>query len=196
MNALLIVDVQNDFCPGGALATHDGFKAAQAIAQFITTHKSNYDLVLATKDWHIQPGDHFVKTGQAPDYVHTWPPHCQAEEYGAEFPDALAPFEPQFDEIFFKGQFAAAYSGFEGHTSTGTLLAPWLRERGVTCIDVCGIATDYCVKATVMDGLKEGFSVRVLNGLLSAVDPTTGKQALEDMEQAGATIYRVAGCAD
>lgn len=185
--ALVVVDVQNDFCPGGALGTERGDIVAEKIADLISADgegAGTYSRIVATQDWHIDPGTHFSET---PDFVDSWPVHCVAESEGAALRGPVAHLT--FDEFFRKGEYEAAYSGFEGaSTSENALLAEWLRARGVEEIDVVGIATDHCVRATVLDGLKEGFSVRVLSELCSPVDDTRGAHALDEMREAGAVI--------
>lgn len=179
--ALVIVDVQNDFCPGGSLGTDRGDEAAAGISQLLVD-TTGYDHVVATQDWHIDPGEHFSDT---PDFADSWPVHCVAGSDGAKL---RSPIDPSRIEAFFrKGEYSAAYSGFEG-TCDGQGLAQWLRDAEVDAIDVCGIATDYCVRATVLDGLREGFSVRVLSGLCAAVDEGRGADALEEMREAGAQV--------
>lgn len=185
MRALLLVDVQNDFCPGGALATENGTKVAEAIAAHIKNRGDYYSALLATKDWHIEPGDHF---SPEPDFVDSWPVHCVAESHGAAFADSVEKLNDSFDAVFYKGQYSAAYSGFEGATETGESLADWLRRNNIDIIDVVGIATDYCVKATVLDGLKEGFEIKVLTDLVAAVSEETGEAALQDMVRAGCQL--------
>lgn len=203
--AFIAVDVQNDFCPGGALATDRGDEVAEGIAALLADHREDYAFVVATQDWHIDPGTHF---STEPDFVDTWPVHCVADSGGAAMRGPLTDYP--FDEYFHKGEYEAAYSGFEG-TSTrhaadsgtggtsgdggdsgdrgdGVLLADWLRDHGVDTLDVAGIATDHCVRATVLDGLKEGFGVRVLAGLCSPVDDARGRAALDEMRDAGAKI--------
>lgn len=183
--ALLIVDVQNDFCPGGPLGTDRGDEVASKIAQLISTADNRareYSHVLATQDWHVDPGAHFSDT---PDFTDTWPVHCVAGTEGAEI---RGPIDTSLiDAHFRKGEHSAAYSGFEG-TSEGTPLANWLRAHGVDTLDVCGIATDHCVRATVLDALKEGFAVRVLRDMCSPVDHQRGVAALEEMRDAGAEL--------
>jgi nicotinamidase/pyrazinamidase len=143
-----------------------------------------YDVVVATKDHHLDPGAHWSKD---PDFVESWPVHCKVGTDGAAFHPNLDP-QP-FDAVFLKGEHAAAYSGFEGRDShDGTPLADWLRARGVEHVDVCGIATDHCVRATVLDALEEGFSTRLLTDLCAGVAPDTTAAALERMRDAGATI--------
>ena len=160
--ALIVVDVQYDFCEGGSLAVAGGAAVAQGVADLISS--GAYTTVVATKDHHIDPGSHFSDN---PDFIDSWPPHCVVGTPGEGF---HPPLEANlFDEIFLKGEYEAAYSGFEGETEAGTKLAPWLRAQGVTSVDVCGIATDYCVRATAVDGAHEGFGVTVLMGLTAAV---------------------------
>ncbi|WP_269927990.1 isochorismatase family protein [Kocuria massiliensis] len=200
--ALLIVDVQNDFCPGGPLATSRGAEVAADISAFLQTHHAAYDVVVTTQDWHIEPGTHFSEN---PDFRESWPVHCLANSPGAAFhPD----FDTEFvDAMFRKGEYEAAYSGFEGllapedsvmtgehepgHMPEDTLkvsLDDWLQEHDVTDVDVAGIATDYCVKATAIDATDAGYETRVLVDLTSGVAEETTQEALEDMEDAGIEV--------
>ena len=178
MRALIIVDVQNDFCEGGSLAVTGGAAVAQAISGLLNGNHG-YDFVVATQDHHIDPGSHFSDN---PDFVDSWPRHCVAGTTGADF-------QPQLDTsaiqaVFRKGEYAAAYSGFEG-TADGVGLAAWLNSRGVDEIDVVGIATDYCVRATAEDGTRAGFTTRVLTGLTAGVSPDSTAAALAGMRSAG-----------
>jgi len=163
--ALLVVDVQRDFCEGGSLAVVGGLDVAARVKELLGTDHG-YDLVVATRDHHIDPGAHF---SAHPDYVDSWPPHCVVGTAGVELTDPLR--REDFDAVFDKGEHTAAYSGFEGATGDGTGLADWLRSHAVDTVDVCGIATDYCVSATALDAAREGFSPTVLNGLTAAVAP-------------------------
>ncbi|MCW2830665.1 MAG: nicotinamidase [Aeromicrobium sp.] len=160
--ALIVVDVQNDFCEGGSLAVAGGAAVAADVAALIAS--GTYGIAVATRDHHIDPGAHFSDT---PDFIDSWPRHCVVGTKGELLHPPLdtAPFA----ETFFKGEYAAAYSGFEGASATGVGLADWLRDAGVDTLDVCGIATDYCVRATALDGAREGFTVRVLQSLTAAV---------------------------
>lgn len=160
--ALIVVDVQNDFCEGGSLAVVGGARVAADVAAVIAS--GTYQTVVATRDHHIDPGSHFSET---PDFVDSWPRHCVVGTHGELLHTPLVP--SMFDETFFKGEYEAAYSGFEGASSGGTRLADWLRSRGVGTVDICGIATDYCVRATALDAAREGLEVRVLHGLTAAV---------------------------
>ncbi|KNX37642.1 isochorismatase family protein [Luteipulveratus halotolerans] len=179
--ALVLVDVQNDFCEGGSLAVSGGAAVAGAIATYVETEGDSYEHVVATADWHEDPGEHWSSN---PDFVDTWPVHCQIGTPGSDFhPDVQPAFE-QVDEVFRKGRFAAAYSGFEGTSESGQSLADWLRGHGVERVDVVGIATDHCVRATALDAAREGFGTRVLLDLTAGVAPETTDKALEQMRAA------------
>lgn len=187
--ALVVVDVQNDFCEGGSLPVAGGAQVAHDIAEVLhhwVTQDPNapdYAHVVATKDHHIDPQGHW---SHDPDYRDSWPVHCKVGTDGEAFHPNLDP-QP-FDAIFYKGEHAAAYSGFEGRDPAGTALADWLRAHDVTGVDVCGLATDYCVRATVLDAVAAGFATRVLTRLCAPVDPESGERALAEMVQAGATV--------
>jgi len=187
--ALIVVDVQNDFCEGGSLAVTGGAQVAHDIAgllhHWVTQDPGapDYAHVVATKDHHIDPGDHWASE---PDFVDTWPVHCRVGTDGEAFHPNLDP-QP-FDAIFLKGEHQAAYSGFEGRTTTGSGLADWLRAHEVTDVDVCGLATDYCVRATALDAAREGFAARVLTRLCAGVAPDTSAAAVKEMRGAGVAI--------
>jgi nicotinamidase/pyrazinamidase len=183
VRALIIVDVQNDFCEGGSLAVAGGTAVARGISSLIATPGHGYAHVVATQDYHIDPGSHFAAN---PDYVQSWPPHCVAGTNGAEFhPDLdTGPVEA----VFRKGAHAAAYSGFEGADDQGTPLADWLRARDVDQVDVAGIATDYCVRATAADAAANGFRTNVLLGLTAGVAPGTTAEAIAALQDAGVTV--------
>ena len=172
---LLVVDVQEDFCEGGSLAVEGG----RAVAAGVQRVLGAYDLVVASTDWHVDPGEHFSGT---PDFASTWPPHCVVGTGGARLQAPL--HEGLFAGVVRKGEHAAAYSAFEG-TVDGVPLEPWLRERGVTSLDLCGIATDHCVRATALDARTAGFPVRLLLGLCAGVAPGTTERALEQLRDAG-----------
>ncbi|WP_330252163.1 nicotinamidase [Nocardia sp. NBC_00565] len=179
--ALIIVDVQNDFCEGGSVPVTGGAALAERISEYLRA--SDYAAITATRDYHIDPGAHFSDN---PDFVDSWPPHCRIDTPGAEFHPNLdtAPI----DEVFFKGAYAAAYSGFEGATEDGTALADWLRTKGIDTVDVCGIATDHCVRATALDARTAGFDTRVLLGLSAGVSPANIERALDELQAAGVEI--------
>jgi nicotinamidase/pyrazinamidase len=182
--ALVIVDVQNDFCEGGSLAVSGGAEVARAISGYLAgPDRGRYAHVVATQDYHVDPGAHF---SAAPDFVGTWPPHCVAGTPGADFHPSLDP--GAFEAVFRKGAHSAAYSGFEGADADGTPLAAWLRDRDVTALDIAGIATDHCVRATATDAATAGFETRVLLGLSAGVAADTTKAALEEMRTAGVEL--------
>jgi nicotinamidase/pyrazinamidase len=185
VRALIIVDVQNDFCEGGSLAVAGGAAVAAGISSLLASGDHGYDHVVATKDYHVDPGSHFAAD---PDYAESWPAHCVAGTAGSEFHPNLdtGPIEATFR----KGEHAAAYSGFEGADEDGAALAGWLREREVTQVDVVGIATDYCVRATAADAAANGFSTRVLLDLTAGVAPETTTAAIAALEGAGVEVKR------
>ena len=180
--ALIVVDVQNDCCEGGSLAVAGGAEVGRRVAELIAG-EHGYDHVLATRDHHIDPGDHF---SDHPDYVDSWPVHCVAGTAGAELHPHLA--GTTFEAVFDKGEYAAAYSGFEGAAADGSSLAGWLRDRGVQEVDVCGIATDYCVKATALDAARNGFETTVLLDLTAAVAPANTDDVITEWASAGVAV--------
>jgi nicotinamidase/pyrazinamidase len=181
--ALVIVDVQNDFCEGGSLAVAGGAAVARSISEHLADPDGGYDHVVATQDYHIDPGAHFSDT---PDYATTWPPHCVAGTPGADFHPSLD--TSAVEAVFRKGAHSAAYSGFEGADADGTPLAAWLREHGVTVVEVAGIATDHCVRATATDAATAGFDTEVLLGLTAGVAEDTTLAALDEMRTAGVKL--------
>jgi nicotinamidase/pyrazinamidase len=180
--ALVVVDVQNDFCEGGSLAVAGGAAVASAISERLRPERGGYDHVVATRDHHIDPGGHFA---EHPDFLETWPAHCVVGSAGVELHPNLdrQPIEAVFD----KGEYAAAYSGFEGKAD-GMPLAAWLRERGVDAVDVVGIATDHCVRATALDAVGNGFTTRVLLDLTAGVAEASTDAALEQLRTAGVQL--------
>ncbi|MBF1654102.1 MAG: isochorismatase family protein [Rothia dentocariosa] len=201
--ALIIVDVQNDFCAGGALATDRGAKVASLISEYVEDNHHRYEAVVATQDWHIDPGAHFSDT---PDFVDSWPVHCVANTEGAEIHPNL---DTDYIEAYFrKGRYEAAYSGFEGlqapeesvmtgeHEPGATLddespktpLADWLDEREIQDVDIVGIATDYCVLATAKDAVDAGYETRVLIDLTAPVHENKLDEVIAEMEDEGITV--------
>ena len=201
--ALIIVDVQNDFCAGGALATDRGAKVASLISEYVEDNHHRYEAVVATQDWHIDPGAHFSDT---PDFVDSWPVHCVANTEGAEIHPNL---DTDYIEAYFrKGRYEAAYSGFEGlqapeesvmtgeHEPGATLddegpktpLADWLDEREIQNVDIVGIATDYCVLATAKDAVDAGYETRVLIDLTAPVHEDKLDEVIAEMEDEGITV--------
>ncbi len=200
--ALIIVDVQNDFCEGGSLAVDGGADLASEISELLENAR-DLDFVVATQDWHIDPGKHFSDT---PNYVTSWPVHCVAGSKGAALHRNLD--TEDIDAYFRKGRFDAAYSGFDG------LLAPddevavgereaheaveddgdpvslddWLRENDVDDVVIVGIATDHCVKATAMDAINAGYNTTVLRDYILGVDGDASDEALEELQEAGVEV--------
>ena len=186
--ALFIVDVQNDFTEGGALGVDGGDAVAEGVTAYLAAHAADYALVIASRDWHDADGDnggHFATTGE-PDYLDTWPPHCVAGTEGAEY-------DPGFDTSAVthhvkKGQGRPAYSLFEGVTDAGETVAGLLDSHGVVDVDVVGIATDYCVRASALDAIEHGRHVRVLTDLVAGVAPGTSERALAELAHSGAEL--------
>lgn len=191
--AFVVVDAQNDFSEGGSLAVDGAIAAYRATYMHLAGRAGKYAVLVTTRDNHIDPGDHW---SEDPDYADTWPRHCAAGEPGSEIHpemvralDYFAATNPQAVRIdVTKGEFEAAYSGFEGKTEAGVPLADALRAADVTHLEVVGVATDHCVRATVLDALREGFEVTVHANQIAAVDAGRGAKALREMADAGAGI--------
>lgn len=187
--ALVVVDVQNDFCEGGSLAVRGGADVAFRIGEVLRRWQDadeedrEYDYIVATRDHHIDPGSHF---SNQPDFAESWPAHCVAGTDGAAFHPNLDP-QP-FHAVFSKGEYAAAYSGFEGTAQDGSGLADWLKARNVTDLDIVGIATDHCVRATALDAAREGFRTRVLLNFTAGVAAESTDRALDQMRSAGVVL--------
>jgi nicotinamidase/pyrazinamidase len=181
VSALIVVDMQNDFCEGGSLAVRGGAALAGAISRYL--RDGEYGHVAATRDYHIDPGAHF---SDDPDFVRSWPRHCVAGTAGAGFHPELdvAPV----DAVFSKGQYGDGYSGFEGETSGGQDLAGWLRQREVTAVDLCGMAAEHCVRATALDAAREGFTVRVLGDLVAGIHGGRVEEAMAQAREAGVQV--------
>jgi len=179
----VIVDVQNDFCEGGSLAVQGGAATAAAISRHVAAEAEAYAHVVASRDYHLDPGDHF---SDEPDFSASWPAHCVADTAGAQFHQDFD--TSQVQAVFSKGANSAAYSVFEGIDEAGTPLVVWLRERGVAELDVVGIATDHCVRATALDAARHGFTTRVLLSLTAGVHPATTAAALDEMRAAGVEL--------
>ena len=177
--ALIIVDVQPTFCEGGALGVEGGNAVAERIADFVTENADEYELLVTTQDWHVNPGSHFSDT---PDFVDTWPEHGVAGTAEAELHEAIASLP--LDASVKKGEYSAAYSGFEGKDAEGRTLEEILRAAGIQAIDVVGLAESHCVKETALDALRLGWRTRVLSDLTVPVSPETG-DARREMDEAG-----------
>ena len=183
-SALLVVDIQKDFVEGGSLAVAGGLDVARSIAAKMDYFRQTHDYVVATKDWHIAPGNHW---SDEPDWVSSWPVHCEAETDGAEFAAHLWTDE-DFDSVFRKGEYAAAYSGFEGKNDDGELLADWLNDRDVSEVSIVGIATDYCVAATAVSSADAGFATSVLLKHTAAVLPSSVDTVVDILKRSGINV--------
>ena len=185
--ALFIVDVQNDFTEGGALGVTGGDAVAAAITRHLRAHADDYALIVASRDWHHADhdnGGHFAD-GE-PDFVETWPVHCVADTTGAEYDPGLD--TAAVTHHVRKGQGVPAYSLFEGTTDDGESVADLLTERGVVDVDVVGLATDYCVRASALDALAHGRRVRILTDLVAGVADHSSEAALAELAHAGAEL--------
>lgn len=186
--ALFIIDVQNDFTEGGALGVDGGDAVAAGVTELLRQHPERYDFVFASRDWHDSDNDnggHFA-TDEAPNFVTTWPVHCVAGTDGAKYNPALD--TTLIDVNVRKGQGRPAYSIFEGTTDDGDTLDLALARRSVDEIDVVGIATDYCVLASALDGVESGRTVRVLTDLIAGVAPDSSAEALLELKRHGAKL--------
>lgn len=189
MRGLLVVDIQNDFTEGGALGVSGGTQVARDVSAFLASHHGDYALVVASRDWHDADNDnggHFATDG-APTFVDTWPVHCVAGTFGAEY-------HPELDLQYIgvhvkKGMGEPSYSMFEGSTEDGHSVADVLTQHGITDVDVVGIATDHCVRASALDALGVGQRVTVLTDLIAAVAPDSGQAALDELAHHGATLH-------
>lgn len=202
-SALIIVDVQNDFVEGGSLAVSGGLEVAGHIADYLkeSAKAETYDYGIFTRDWHIEPGKHFVSDGQKPDFVESWPRHCVAGTKGADIVEALwdAALDIYWTEqltlpltTLYKGRYRAGYSGFDPYGTVGLQTGPslhtFLTREGVTKLDICGIATDYCVKATAVDAADLGYETYLLEDLCAGVNEETSEAAIIEMMEAGVEV--------
>lgn len=182
--ALLIVDVQNDFCEGGSLPVVGGSSVASEISELLAGEGSPYAAIVACRDYHVDPGAHFSAT---PDYVDTWPPHCRVGTSGAQFHPSLN--TEKVEEVFSKGTYTAAYSAFEASSASGTMLADWLRARQIDSVDIVGLTTDHCVRATALDAVAADFETTVLLDFTAGVAPETVAVALDQMRAGGVELH-------
>jgi len=181
--ALVIVDLQNDFCEGGSLGVDGGAEVGRRVNAYLAEHGDEYELVVASRDYHVEPGGHF---SYQPDYRDSWPTHCVVDTPGAEFhPDFDV---DRVDDIFSKGAYSAAYSAFEAVDDEGRTLEQVLRERSIDTIDLVGLATDYCVRSTTLDAVRAGFNARVLTHMAAGVNEDTTAAALDEMSAAGVEL--------
>jgi nicotinamidase/pyrazinamidase len=184
--ALFIVDVQNDFTEHGALGVVGGDEVAERITRFLADHADDYELVVASRDWHDADNDNGGHFSSEPDFIDTWPVHCVAGTRGAEYDDVFDP--ATVSHHLKKGQGKPAYSLFEGVEDDGTTAAQLLDRHGIRDIDVVGLATDYCVRASALDAIAHGRRVRVFTDLVAGVHPESSARALAEIAQAGAEL--------
>ena len=180
-NAIIVVDVQNDFCEGGSLAVAGGTEVARRITGRLA--EGGYDHVVATRDHHIDPGAHFAAE---PDFRDSWPVHCVVGTPGVELHAELD--RGRIEAVFDKGEYAAAYSGFEARAEGGVGLGDWLVRHEVTAVEVCGIATDHCVRATALDAARAGFATTVRLDLTAGVAAASTARTLDELADAGITL--------
>lgn len=189
--ALFIVDVQNDFTERGALGVTGGDEVAERISTYLAAHSADYEIVVASRDWHDGDNDNGGHFSPAPDFVDTWPVHCVADTYGAAYDDVFD--TTAVTHHLKKGQGKPAYSLFEGVSDDGNTAAALLDEHGIRDIDVVGLATDYCVRASALDALAHGRRVRVFTDLVAGVHPESSAAALAEIESAGAEVVGSGG---
>jgi nicotinamidase/pyrazinamidase len=191
--ALFVIDVQNDFCEGGALACQGGAQVAANITTYLKSSKSDYDFVIASRDWHTPNslnGGHFPAQGNEPDFVNTWPLHCIAGEPGADYHPNLD--ASLIDIHIKKGQGQHGYSIFDGITDTGEKLQELIQRLGIAEVDVVGIATDYCVRASALDANNSGLQVRVITSLTAGVSAVSTEAAIDELVDAGVRVAATA----
>ena len=188
--AFLIVDVQNDFTEGGALAVAGGDAVAAAVTSFLAVHAADYDVIIASRDWHDAQGDNGGHFAETPDFVDSWPAHCVAGTEGAAY-DPLLVTDAVTHHVR-KGQGVPAYSMFEGTTEAGETVGAIFAAAGVLSADVVGIATDHCVRASALDAIAQGVQVRILTDLVAGVAPAPSEAALAELAHAGAELVESA----
>ncbi len=185
--ALLVIDVQKDFCPGGALAVNEGDAVVAPLVRMIQAMAAHGGPIFASRDWHPPNTRHFAKFGGV------WPPHCVQNSPGAEFhPDMAAALQTHQAVVVSTGERVDedGYSAFDGRTPSGELLENALHARGVDEILLGGLATDYCVKCSALDAARKGFRVRLLVDACRAVNlkPGDAVKAIDEMRRAGVEV--------
>ena len=184
--ALFIVDVQNDFTERGALGVEGGDAVAERISRYLEAHADDYAVIVASRDWHHGDDDNGGHFSAAPDFVDTWPVHCVGGTYGADYDEVFD--TSRVTHHLKKGQGKPAYSLFEGVSDDGETAADILDAHGIRDIDIVGIATDYCVRASALDAVAAGRRVRVLTDLIAGVHPASSDAALTEITDAGAEL--------
>jgi len=184
--ALFIVDVQNDFTERGALGVVGGDEVAARISDFVAAHADDYEIVIASRDWHHGDDDNGGHFSDTPDFVDTWPVHCVGGTFGADYDEEFD--TSRVTHHLKKGQGKPAYSLFEGVGDDGRTATDLLDAHGIRDIDVVGIATDYCVRASALDAIAAGRRVRVFTDLVAGVHPGSSAAALAEIAAAGADV--------
>jgi nicotinamidase/pyrazinamidase len=186
-NALLVVDVQNDFVEGGSLAVPGGILVAAHIARHVRHFRSEYVFVVASRDYHEDPEAHF---SDQPDYISTWPKHGLIGTAGAALCTPISNLvrEKLIHVVVDKGRHAAAVSAFEAQDVRGHMLVDVMREQRIDHIDICGFITEYCIRDTALEARKFEFQVRILINLCGSASPEAAKLAFEEMKAAGCQI--------
>lgn len=184
--ALFIVDLQNDFTERGALGVEGGDAVAERVSAFLGAHAGDYEIIVASRDWHDGDNDNGGHFSDHPDFIDSWPVHCVAGSYGADYDEVFD--TSAITHHLKKGQGKPAYSLFEGVSDDGRTAADLLDAHGIADIDIAGIATDYCVRASALDALAAGRRVRVLTDLIAGVHPESSERALDEVAAAGAEL--------
>ena len=190
--ALIIVDVQKDFCENGNLAVTGGNNIAQRISEYVNLNRGKYDIIITTRDYHrpnSNNGGHFAHDGEPPNYVDTWPAHCVQGTPGADYHLEIQKILPYTHYEILKGEGKPAYSGFEGTTKNDETLNAILTKHHISTIHIIGLATDYCVKATALDAKNlKNVNVSVLLDLCEGVNGETSYQGIKEMLNAGINV--------
>lgn len=189
--ALILTDIQNDFCEGGSLAVEGGRQTAASISKYIPMISSikPYDYVVATRDWHDGDNDNCGHFSETPDFVDSWPVHCVSGTPGAEFHPRVLDALVHVDTYIYKGMGEPAYSGFDGkEMPTSLTLEQVLKAEGIEQVDIVGIAFDYCVKETALDSARLGFDTFVFKGLTASVHPENDEAVTNELRKAGVTV--------
>ncbi|MEI8082174.1 MAG: isochorismatase family protein [Actinomycetes bacterium] len=189
--ALIVVDIQRDFCEGGALPVAGGQAIAERIADYVRDHHDNFDLVITTRDWHEGDNDnggHFAKPGTEPNYRTSWPVHCVQNTEGAQYEPAIAAISDLIDAEILKGQGEPGYSGFSGASKDGQTLDQLLADANITEAQVVGLVTGLCVRATAIDARQHGYRSVVLLDLCQGISDAAAFAGIQKMLDADVVV--------
>ena len=187
--ALLAVDIQTDFCEGGALGVKGGGALARRVSEYLEKNRSRYKMVVASRDWHSREGDnggHFAVGDEKPDFLTTWPPHCIEDSPGADYHSAFS--QTRITHHILKGQGSPGYSMFDGVDEEGRPLRAVLEGANISTVELVGIATEYCVRATAIDAIRNGYSVCIIRELVAPISLESGDLTLQELQLAGVSI--------